>query len=353
MGASIIKTGICSYGMSGKLFHAPFLEAHPGYELAAIVERNNTDSRERYPTAKLYRSVEELCADKEIQLIVVNTPTHLHYEQAKLVLNAGKNMVIEKPFAVTVAEAEELTALAQKNNSFISVYQNRRYDGDYRAVKAVIDQNLLGEIREVEIRYDRYRPAYGGKPHKEGEMRGAGIIYDLSPHLVDQAIQLFGFPNALFADLIKMRDDVAVPDYFEMLFYYDRLRVRLKATCIARESTYAYTLHGMKGSFLQQRSDMQENELLAGRKPSLESWCPGPTKADGLLHTEINGEVIRKETFSSPGNYMGYYDDVYKALTGQAANPVPPTDAIMNMRIIDAALESMKEGRVVQLKINN
>ncbi len=344
-----VSTGICSYGMSGKLFHAPFIEAHPGYELSAIVERNNNDSRERYPNAKLYRSVEELCSDKDVELIVVNTPTHLHFEQAKLVLQAGKNMVIEKPFAVTVKEAEELTALASANNLFISVYQNRRYDGDYYAVKNVIDKALLGEIREVEIRYDRYRPNYGGKAHKEGEMRGAGIIYDLSPHLVDQAIQLFGFPKAVFADLIKMRDDVGVPDYFELLFYYDRLRVRLKASCIARESTYAYTLHGMKGSFLQQRSDMQENELLAGTKPSLESWCPAPVKPDGLLHTEINGEVVRKETTSSPGNYMGYYDDVYKALTGQGPNPVPAADGIKNMRIIEAALESVKEGKVVSL----
>ena len=131
------------------------------------------------------------------------------------------------------------------------------------------------------------------------------------------------------------------------LFYYDRLRVRLKASCIARESTYAYTLHGMKGSFLQQRSDMQENELLAGTKPSLESWCPAPSSPDGLLHTEINGEVVRRETTSSPGNYMGYYDDVYKALTGQGPNPVPPADGIRNMRIIEAALESMKKGKIV------
>lgn len=167
-----IKTGICSYGMSGKLFHAPFIQAHPGYELVAIVERHNQDSKERYPDAKLYRSVEELCADKELQLIVVNTPTYLHYEQAKMVLEAGKNMVIEKPFAVTTKEAEELTALAEKNKIFISVYQNRRYDGDFRAVKEVLQQGWLGEIREAEIRYDRYRPSYGGKPHKEGDMRG-------------------------------------------------------------------------------------------------------------------------------------------------------------------------------------
>ena len=344
-----VSTGICSYGMSGKLFHAPFIEAHPGYELSAIVERHNNDSKERYPHAKLYRSVEELCADNDLQLIVVNTPTHLHFEHAKMVLQAGKNMVIEKPFAINVKDAEEITALAQKNKLFISIYQNRRYDGDFRAVKEVIQNELLGEIREVEIRYDRYRPNFGGKQHKEGNMPGAGNLFDLSPHLVDQAIQLFGFPHAIFADLIKMRDDVAVPDYFELLFYYDRLRIRLKASVIARESTYAYVLHGMKGTYLQQRSDMQEQQLLAGVKPSLENWCPAPASPDGLLHTEINGEVIRKETTSAPGNYMGYYDDVYKALTGDGANPVPATDGIMNTRIIDAALESMNEKKVVSL----
>ena len=348
--SKVIKTGICSYGMSGKLFHAPFLEAHPGYELTAIVERHNNDSKEKYPNARLYRSVEELCADAALQMIVVNTPTHLHFEQAKQVLQSGKNMVIEKPFAITVKEAEDLTALAEKNNLFLSVYQNRRYDGDYRAVKEVIQKGWLGEIREAEIRYDRYRPTFGGKQHKEGDMPGAGNLYDLSPHLVDQAIQLFGFPKALFADLIKMRDDVAVPDYFEMLFYYDRLRVRLKATVIARESTYAYVLHGMKGSFLQQRSDMQEQQLQLGVKPSLESWCPGPLSPDGLLHTEINAEVIRKETTSSPGNYMGYYDDVYKALTGQGPNPVPAADGIRNMRIIEAALQSVAEKRIINFQ---
>lgn len=345
----VIKAGICSFGMSGKLFHAPFIDAHPGYELSAIVERNNNDSRERYPHSKLVRSVEELCADKELQLIVVNTPTHLHFEQAKMVLNAGKNMVIEKPFAITVTEAEELAALAERNNLFLSVYQNRRYDGDYRAVKDVLEKDLLGEIREAEIRYDRYRPVFGGKQHKEGNLPGAGNIYDLSPHLVDQAIQLFGFPKALFADLIKMRDDVGVPDYFELLFYYDRLRVRLKATVIARESTYAYVIHGMKGSFLQQRSDLQEQQLQAGVKPTTGNWCPDPASPDGLLHTEIEGEVVRKETTSSAGNYMGYYDDVYKALTGQGPNPVPAADGIKNTKIIEAALKSVAEKRIVDV----
>ena len=180
-------------------------------------------------------------------------------------------------------------------------------------------------------------------------MPGAGNLFDLSPHLVDQAIQLFGFPKAVFADLIKMRDDVAVPDYFEILFYYDRLRVRLKATVIARESTYAYVIHGMKGTFLQQRSDMQEQQLLAGVKPSIENWCPAPSATGWIITYRNKRRIIREETSSSPGNYMGYYDDVYKALTGQGPNPVPAADGILNTRIIEAALESMKEGRIISL----
>ncbi len=340
---SIIKTGICSFGMSGKLFHAPFIHAHPDYELTAIVERHNNDSKEFYPDSKIYRSVDGLCADPSIQLIVVNTPTHLHFEQGKKVLESGKHMVIEKPFATTVKEAEELNSIAKKNGLFISVYQNRRYDGDYRAVKDVLKKGVLGEMREAEIRYDRYRPVFGGKDHKEGNLPGAGILYDLSPHLVDQAIQLFGFPTALFADVWKMRDDVVAPDYFELLFFYDKFRVRLNATCIARETTFAYKLHGMKGSFLQHRSDMQEQQLLAGVKPSLKDWCPAPSSPDGILHTDEG----KKETTSSPGNYMGYYDDVYKALTGKGNNPVTAEEGIKNMRIIDAAIESVKEKRVV------
>ncbi|MBI3138142.1 MAG: Gfo/Idh/MocA family oxidoreductase [Sphingobacteriales bacterium] len=349
MTGGFIKAGICSFGMSGKLFHAPFLHAHPGYELSAIVERHKQDSRERYPNAKLYRSVEDLCADPDLDLIVVNTPTYLHYEQALLVLQSGKNLVLEKPFAVTAKQAETITRLAEEEKRFISIYQNRRYDGDYRAVKEMVQSGWLGELREAEFRYDRFRPAPGGKQHKEGDLPGAGILFDLSPHLVDQAIQLFGFPKAVFADSWRMRPDVIANDYFEILLYYDRLRVRLKATCIAREPVFAYTLHGMKGSFLQQRSDMQEIKLQEGISPTLDSWCDGPSRPDGILHTEINGKLVRKETTSGPGNYMGYYDDVYKALTGVGPNPVPAADGIRNMKIIDAALESVREKKVVAL----
>ena len=347
---TIIRTGICSYGMSGKLFHAPFIQNHPGYELTGIVERHNNDSRERYPQSKLYRSIDELIADDSIQLIIVNTPTHLHYENAKAALMGGKNIVVEKPFAVTVTQAEEITLLAREKKLFISIYQNRRYDGDYHAIKDVVEKKLLGELREVEIRYDRYRPIPAGKPHKEGDLPGAGIIYDLSPHLVDQALQLFGWPQAVFGDIWRMRENVKASDYFEILLYYPTMRVRLKATCIAREPLPSYILNGMKGSFLQQRSDQQEIQLNAGAIPSLKSWCPPLSQPDGLLHTEINGDVVRKELTSTPGNYMGYYDDVYKALTGKAPNPVPPEDGIKTIKIIEAALQSANERKIINLQ---
>jgi predicted dehydrogenase len=345
----IIKTGICSFGMSGKLFHAPFIEAHRGYELSGVVERNLSASRQLYPVSRLYRSVDELCEDPDIELVVVNTPTHLHYEQGKKAIASGKHVIIEKPFTVTVAESVQLAAMAKERGVFLSVYQNRRYDGDYLAVKAVIDKEMLGELREVEIRFDRFRPLFGGKQHKEGNLPGSGVLYDLSPHLVDQAIQLFEWPEAIYADLMQMRDDVEAPDYFELLLYYDKMRVRLKASCIARESTYAYILHGMKGSFLQQRSDLQEQQLLAGTRPTPEPWCISPETPDGILHTEMNGKTWREETRSSPGNYMGYYDDVYRSLTEGAANPVPAEQAILNMKIIEAALESARENRIIFL----
>jgi predicted dehydrogenase len=339
----MIKTGICSYGMSGKLFHAPFVEEHPGYELTAIVERTKAESRDRYPASRLVHSVEELIADPSLQLIVVNTPVQTHFDYSKAAMEAGKNVVLEKPATVTVAEIKELAAIAERQNVLFSIYQNRRYDGDYHAVKNIVADGSLGELKEVEMRYDRYRPQPAGKQHKEGALPGAGTLHDLGAHLADQALQLFGMPDSLFADVRTLRPGLESNDYFEILLYYPALRVRIKSTVIARESYYAYVLHGMKGTFLQQRSDLQEEQLLAGVKPSVRTWCPAPASPDGLLHTEIDGRIIREERTSSPGNYMGYYDDVYRAIIDNAPNPVPAVEAINSMRVIEAALKSNED----------
>ncbi|HVZ58003.1 MAG TPA: Gfo/Idh/MocA family oxidoreductase [Chitinophagaceae bacterium] len=346
---TIIRTGICSFGMSGQLFQAPFLASHPGFDLAAIVERHRQDSRETYPQATLYRSVEALLEDATIGLVIVNTPVQTHYEYARAALLAGKHVVVEKPFTVTSREGMELDELARERDLLLSVYQNRRYDGDFRAVRSVLRQGWLGEVREMEMRFDRYRPGASGKQHKEGSLPGAGTLYDLGPHLIDQALRFFGWPRAVFADIWIMRQDVYADDYFELLFYYDRLRVRIKSTCIARESYPAYIVHGMKGSFLQQRSDRQEKALMEGVLPTQASWCPPPAEPDGLLHAEIDGSVVRRSTTSEAGNYMGFFDDLYRALTGQGENPVPAADGIATIRLIEAARQSAAEGKIISV----
>ena len=345
---STIKTGICSYGMGGKLFHAPFIQSHPGFELVAIVERNKSESIDKYPNVRLYRSVEEMLLDDSIQLVVVNTPVQTHYEYVKKALEAGKQVICEKPFTVDAREAKELEQLAKDRNLFLSVYQNRRYDGDYAAIREVLSGGALGDLREVEMRFDRYRPGQSGKQHKEGSIKGAGVLHDLGAHLIDQALQLFGWPQAIFADIRTLREGEA-NDYFEILLFHPDLRIRIKSTVIARESYYAYIFHGMKGSFLQQRSDMQEEQLLKDVIPTIASWCPPPAFPDGLLHAEENGEVIWRLTTSRPGNYMGYYEDVYAVLTGNASNPVPAGDAVKSMTVIDAALQSAAERRIIDL----
>ena len=187
-----IKTGIASFGMSGKLFHAPFVESHPGFELTAIVERHKNESREKYSTSKLFRSFEEMIAQEELDLIIVNTPVQTHFEYAKAAMDAGKAVVVEKPFTVTADEASQLDDYAKTKNVFLSVYQNRRYDGDYCSIRKVVKEKMLGELKEVEMRFDRYRPGFSGKQHKEGSLPGAGTLHDLGAHLIDQALQLFG-----------------------------------------------------------------------------------------------------------------------------------------------------------------
>jgi len=343
-----IKTGLCSYGMSGRIFHAPFIESHPGFELSAIVERTKDESKARYPNTRILRSIDDLLKDDSIELIVVNTPIQTHFEFVSAALKAGKNVVVEKPFTVDAKEAQALDDLAKEKGLLLSVYQNRRYDGDYYSIRDVVNQGLLGEIVEVEMRFDRYRLHFSGKTHKEGSLRGAGVLHDLGAHLIDQALQLFGWPEQVFGDIRILRGgEVGANDYFEVLLYYPRLRARIKSTVVARESDHAYVLHGLKGSFLQSRSDMQETKLDKGAVPTIEPWYPAPTQPDGILHTEINGEVVRKETTSGAGNYMGYYDDVYKCLKEGKPNPVPASDAVKTMKIIDAALESAAKGRLV------
>ena len=343
-----IRTALLSYGMSGKVFHAPFISLHPGLELLGSWERSKKLIGADYPGVTSYASMEDLLNDKTVDLVVVNTPTYTHFEYAKKSLEAGKHTVVEKAFTATAAEAEELRDLANKKGVKLSVFQNRRWDSDYKTVKKVVEDGLLGEVVEATFAYDRFNSALSYKVHKETPSPGSGIVKDLSPHLVDQALFLFGMPEKLFADVAVTRQDSKVDDYFEILLYYKSHRVRLHSGYFVREPVPSYVIYGRNGSFLKTRGDIQETRLQAGEKPTKDGWME-PESERGLLHTEKDGKVIKEKIATLPGNYYAYYDGVYEALANGKEMPVTADDGVKVMRVIDAVYKSSKEGKVVTL----
>lgn len=344
-----IRTALLAYGMSGKVFHAPFLTLHPGFELTGAWERSTKKIRQDYPDVQSYASLNELLND-DIELVVVNTPVATHYEYAKQVLLAGKHALVEKSFTATVAEAEELKAIADEKGLKLCVYHNRRWDSDFLTVKAIVNQNLLGDVVEAEFRFDRYNPSLSPKAHKEENNAGSGVLKDLGSHIIDQAVHLFGFPQAVFADIRVTRENSQVDDLFEVLLYYPDKRVRLRSGFFFREAVPAYAVHGRTGSVLKQRGDVQEDELKAGKSPSFESWGVEPEDMMGLLHIEKNGEVIRGLVDTLPGNYYMLFDGLHKAITEDKEEPVTADEGIKVMKIIEAAIESSRTKKVVVLK---
>ena len=337
-----IKTALLSFGMSGRLFHAPFLHLDPGYELYSVWEREKDLAAAVYPGIRTVRSLDALLADDSVELVIINTPNYTHFKYARKALLAGKHVVVEKPFAVTLEEALELTQLAEDQGRQLSVYQNRRYDSDFKTVKKVLAERLLGEVAEAELHFDRFNEALSPKLHKEIPGPGTGLLHDLGPHLIDQALQLFGDPEAVFADLRIQRPISQVGDYMEILLYYPSFPVRLKAGYLVREALPAYIIHGTKGSFLKSRADVQEKDLQAGKQPTGPEWGVEPESERGLLHTDTRGYIP-----SLNGDYRAYYTALYGAIREGQPLPVTPEEGIRVMRVIDAAIRSSAEKRVI------
>ena len=345
----IIKTALLSYGMSGKVFHAPFIVAHPGFQLVGCWERSQKKIQADYPEAISYPTMEALLADESIELVIINTPNNTHFDYATKALLANKHVVVEKAFTTTVAEGESLKELAAKQQKRISVYQNRRYDSDFRTVQKVIQSKVLGELVEAEFHYDRFKPIVGPKLHKETAGPGAGLLMDLGPHLIDEAVSLFGMPNSIFADIRVTRPLSKVDDWFDLTLYYADFRVRLKASGFVKEAIPANIIHGCNGSFLKTRADIQEADLLAGKKPGTSYWGIEPESEQGLLHTEKDGIVVKERVLSEKGNYGDYYEGVYQALVSAKPMPVSAEEGIHTIIIIEAAVKSSMEKRVVDI----
>jgi predicted dehydrogenase len=346
---SPIKTALCSFGMSGLVFHSPFLSINPGFNFYAVWERTKNEAQKKFSNVITYRSLEEMLADELVELVIVNTPNYTHYDYTKQALEAGKHVIVEKPFTATVEEAEELIALAKKQNKVLSVYQNRRYDSDYKTIKKVLDKKLLGEVVEAEFHFDRFREELSPKQHKEIPGPGTGVLYDLGAHIIDQALQLFGMPEKLFADIRIVRPVSKVDDYFEVLLYYPNLRVRLKASYSVREALPGYIIHGLKGSFIKAKTDVQEAMLQAGNMPGGKDWGTEPETEKGLLHTEIDGVEVRENIDSEQGNYDDYYSAIYEAIRNGQPLPVTAEEGKNVIRIIQTAFESSEAGKVISL----
>jgi len=339
--------------MSGRVFHAPFLHLNPGFELCAIWEREKNLSKALYPYVRVYRSFEEILNDPAIELVVVNTPNYTHYEFTKAVLRAGKHAVVEKPFTVTVEEGLELAALAMEVGKKIAVYQSRRYDSDSKTVRKVVEEGWLGEIVEAELHYDRYTVALSPKVHKETPGPGRGLLYDLGSHLLDQVLQLWGLPEAVYADIGIIRPISKVDDYMELLLYYPaqrNLRIRLKSSYLVREPIPAIGLYGTLGTFLKPKADPQEQRLLAGAMPEGDDWGVEPDSGKGLLHTEKDGKVIREHIPSLRGNYGEFYESMHEAIRNNKPVPVTAEEGTDIIRVITAAYKSNEVKRVVPIE---
>jgi scyllo-inositol 2-dehydrogenase (NADP+) len=344
-----IRVALLSFGMSGKVFHAPFLQQHPGFELYAVWERTKSESVDIYPDITIVRSFDAILDDDSIELVVVNTPTNTHYEYTKKVLEAGKSVIVEKAFTTTVEEAKILASLAAEKKLLLSVYQNRRWDSDFQTVQKIIQDGVLGELKEVSFRFDRFKNTVGNKMHKEQPGPGAGLLNDLGPHLIDQALVLFGMPEKIFADIRILRPDSLVDDYFDLLLYYPSLRVRLTSSLLVKEPLPSFVLHGSKGSFIKHRGDIQEAELIAGKEPGTSDWGIEQESADGLLYTMINGKDHQQKVRTLSGNYGMYYENIYQSMIHHTTPPVTADDGIRVMQLLEAAVRSHETQSVITL----
>ncbi len=341
-----INTALVGFGLSGKVFQAPFLEVNPGFHLHTIVTSGD-EAATIYPNAKIVRDFNEAINDNEIELVVIATPNEYHFSQIKAALNAGKHVIAEKPLTPTSSEASLLTEIAKANNRHIFPFQNRRWDGDFLTIQKILDEKLLGDILDFEIHFDRYSPTVDPYAWRYTKNIAGGTLYDLGVHMIDQVQMLFGLPEAVFCQLYFQRKNSVVDDSFDLKMIYPDKNVTVKASVFVREQGHRITIHGDKGSFIKYGLDPQENELKNGKKPDSVDWGKEEKLQWGLLHTDMDGRVVRELYETIPGNYMAFFDNVYDVIRRGGKQIVNPTQVINSLIIIEKAIESHQKKNVV------
>jgi predicted dehydrogenase len=342
-----IVTAICSFGMSGQVFHGPALKILPQFKIHKILERNHRYSEKFYPQATIVKDFEKILHDPVVELVIVNTPDYLHYEMAKMAMEAGKHVVVEKPFAKTSAEAAELIEIARKNGVLLTVYQNRRLDGGFLTVKKVLENKILGRIVEYECHYDRYRNFIQEGSWKEDGDERTGVLFNLGPHIVDQALVLFGKPKAVTAHLSVLRTGGRTTDHFDIRLHYSGFDATLRCSYLVREMGPQFIVHGTEGSFVKMATDPQEEMLKINRFPDEPGWGKEPQSDWGTLNTNLDGLHVEGKIETIPGNYSRFYSNLYEAIREGGALMVQPEEALMTIRILETCLVSNKEKKTI------
>jgi predicted dehydrogenase len=346
----MVRVGLIGFGLAGQAFHAPVIRGVPGMEVACILERHTNNAKARYPEVRIARTLEEMLSDKSIGLIVVATPNDSHFSYTKACLEAGRDVVIDKPMTPTMAEAEELADLARKLGRLLTVYQDRRWDGAFLTAKKLVNSGALGEVAEYEARFDRFRlDAKPGAWREQADFPAAGVLWDLGPHLIDGALVLFGEPETISASALCQRATAKVDDAFDVIMQYPRLRVTLRARIIAYAPSHHLLIHGTEGSWVKFGMDPQEEILRSPKCPDGldwgEDWGLEPEARWGTL-SRVNGET--KKIRTERGDYRGFYANVRDAIEKGASLDVSPEQFLRTQRALVLSHKSSREKRVVQ-----
>ncbi len=340
----MIAVGLVGFGFAGRVFHAPMISSVAGLNLRAIVQRKGNDASRLYPNAAQVPSVEELLAIPEIQLVVVATPNTSHYPLAKQCLLAGKDVVVDKPFTTTYAEATELVEIARQHRRLLTVYQNRRFDGDFRTISDLLAENRLGRIVLFESHFDRYRLELRPDAWRERPEAGSGIFFDLGVHLLDQALLLFGTPEAVTADIRVEREGGQVDDAFDVLLHYPRMRALLRASMVALAPDLRFLVRGEKAAYVKHGIDPQEEALKRGQVPSDASWGKEERELWGTLQAPSGAQRVE----TAAGDYRLFYENVRDAMLGKLKIAVTHEQMLNVMHGVELARKSSEERRTLE-----
>lgn len=340
------RAGLIGFGLAGRYFHAPLLRA-AGFQVAAVVTSRTDAVREYLGDADVVSSVDELLARKDIDLIAIASPSPVHAAQAAAALEAGKHVVVDKPFSATAAEATDLGQLAERRGRKIAVFHNRRWDSDFLTLRRLIAEDRLGAINSCHVRWDRFRPQVTDRWRERNEP-ATGSLYDLGSHLIDQILVLFGEPEWLYANVFTQRENSAIVDGFEILMGKGATRFTLGVSSICADGGYRYRVNGSRASFLKPGLDPQEDQLRAGMEPGERFFGVEPTEQWGTLVDGATGqrEVITPET----GRWLTFYEGMRRAIEQDQPVPVSAGDAYATIRVIEAALTSSAMGCRIDLQ---